>query len=345
MKKKALIFGVTGQDGSYLTEFLLKKKYIVHAVKRKSSSINTERIDHIYQNYKKNFFLHYGDVTDSASIQKLINYIRPDEVYNLAAQSHVAVSFTIPNYTANVDAIGTLNILEAIKSLNLIKKTKFYQAGTSEMFGKVLETPQSEKTPFYPRSPYGVSKLFAHWITINYREAYNLFACNGILFNHESPRRGETFVTRKITIGLSKIRLGLEKKLILGNIDAKRDWGHAKDYVKAQWLILQQKNPDDFVIATGKNYSVKQFINECVKVLGMKITWSGKGINTKAYNANGKCIIECSKKYFRPSEVDELLGNPLKAKKKLKWKITVGFKQLVKEMVQEDFSSLKKNLN
>ncbi len=260
-KKKALIFGITGQDGSYLTEFLLKKKYIVHGIKRRSSSLNTERVDHIYEKNNKSFFLHYGDVTDAISINKLINLIKPDEIYNLSAQSHVAVSFMIPNYTANVDALGCLNILEAIKSLNLIKKVKFYQAGTSEMFGKVVETPQTEKTPFYPRSPYGVSKVFSHWMTINYREAYNMFACNGILFNHESPRRGETFVTRKITIGLTKIKLGLQKKLVLGNLNAKRDWGHAKDYVEAQWLMLQQKTPDDFVIATGKNYSVKHFIN------------------------------------------------------------------------------------
>ena len=344
MKKKALIFGVTGQDGSYLTEFLLKKTYTVHAVKRKSSSYNTSRVDHIYLNNTKNFILHYGDLTDAGSIQKLISMIRPNEIYNLAAQSHVAVSFAIPNYTANVDAIGCLNILEAIKSLKLEKKTKFYQAGTSEMFGKVLQIPQTEKTPFYPRSPYGVSKVFSHWMTINYRESYGMFACNGILFNHESPRRGETFVTRKISIGLSKIKLGLQKKLILGNLNAKRDWGHAKDYVVAQWLMLQQKKPDDFVIASGKNYSVKQFINEAAKVLKMKIVWKGKGIGTKGYH-NGKCIIECSKKYFRPSEVDQLLGNPAKAKKKLKWKIKVGFKQLVKEMINSDLKDLKKNKN
>ena len=342
MKKKALIFGVTGQDGSYLTELLLKKNYIVHAVKRKSSSLNTSRIDHIYLNHGKKFLLHYGDLTDAASIQKLISNIRPNEIYNLAAQSHVAVSFEIPNYTANVDAIGCLNILEAIKSLKLEKKTKFYQAGTSEMFGKVLETPQSEKTPFYPRSPYGVSKVFSHWITINYRESYGIFACNGILFNHESPRRGETFVTRKISIGLSKIKLGLQKKLVLGNLNAKRDWGHAKDYVEAQWLMLQQKYPDDYVVASGRNYSVKQFINEAAKVLNMKLTWKGKGIRTKAYY-NRKCIIECSKKYFRPSEVDQLLGNPTKAKRKLRWKIKIGFKQLVSEMINSDLENLKNN--
>ena len=342
-KKKALIFGITGQDGSYLTEFLLKKKYIVHGFKRRSSSLNTERVDHIYEKNNKSFFLHYGDVTDAISINKLINLIKPDEIYNLSAQSHVAVSFMIPNYTANVDALGCLNILEAIKSLKLIKKVKFYQAGTSEMFGKVVETPQTEKTPFYPRSPYGVSKVFSHWMTINYREAYNMFACNGILFNHESPRRGETFVTRKITIGLTKIKLGLQKKLVLGNLNAKRDWGHAKDYVEAQWLMLQQKTPDDFVIATGKNYSVKYFINIVAKELNMKISWRGKGIKEKAYDKNNNIIIECNKKYFRPSEVQTLLGNPLKAKKILKWQPKISIKQLAKEMVQNDLNLLTKN--
>jgi len=340
--KKALIFGITGQDGSYLTEFLLKKKYIVHGVKRKSSSINTDRIDHIYNNSKNNFFLHYGDLTDAVSINRLISMIKPDEIYNLAAQSHVAVSFVIPNYTANVDALGCLNILEAIKLSGIKKKIRFYQAGTSEMFGKVLETPQSEKTPFYPRSPYGVSKVFAYWMTINYRESYNIFACNGILFNHESPRRGETFVTKKITQGLTKIKLGLQKKLILGNIYAKRDWGHAKDYVEAQWLILQQKKPDDFVIATGKQYSVKYFVNLVAKELKMKLIWRGKGIQEKAYDQNNNIVIECDKKYFRPSEVQTLLGNASKAKKILKWKPRVTIKDLVKEMVNEDY---KKFLN
>ena len=343
MKKKALIFGVTGQDGSYLTEFLLKKNYTVHAVKRKSSSYNTSRVDHIYINNTKNFILHYGDLTDAGSIQKLISTIRPNEIYNLAAQSHVAVSFAIPNYTANVDAIGCLNILEAIKSLKLEKKTKFYQAGTSEMFGKVLQIPQTEKTPFYPRSPYGVSKVFSHWMTINYRESYKMFACNGILFNHESPRRGETFVTRKITIGLCKIKLGLQKKLILGNLYAKRDWGHAKDYVRAQWLILQQKKPDDFVIATGKQHSVKYFINLVAKVLKLKIRWKGQGIKEKAYDENNKVIIECSKKYFRPTEVETLLGDPLKAKKLLKWKPEISIKDLAIEMVQNDLEMLSQN--
>ncbi len=343
MKKKALIFGITGQDGSYLAEFLLKKKYEVHGVKRKSSSLNTERVDHIYENNNKFFHLHYGDLTDPISVNRLINLVKPNEIYNLAAQSHVAVSFVIPNYTANVDAVGCLNILEAIKSCGLEKKIKFYQAGTSEMFGKVIEIPQTEKTPFYPRSPYGVSKVFSHWMTINYRESYKMFACNGILFNHESPRRGETFVTRKITLGLSKIKLGLQKKLVLGNINAKRDWGHAKDYVEAQWLILQQKKPDDYVIATGKQYSVKYFINLVAKELKMKIKWKGKGVNEKAFDENNKVIIECSKKYFRPSEVDTLLGNPSKAKRLLRWKPKVSIKELAKEMVKEDFKILSIN--
>ena len=338
--KKALVFGITGQDGSYLAEFLLKKKYKVHGVKRKSSSLNTHRVDHIYENNNKNFILHYGDLTDAISVNRLINNIKPDEIYNLAAQSHVAVSFVIPSYTANVDALGCLNILEAIKSLGLIKKVKFYQAGTSEMFGKVMESPQTEKTPFYPRSPYGVSKLFSHWMTVNYRESYKMFACNGILFNHESPRRGETFVTRKVTLGLVKIKLGLQKKLVLGNIYAKRDWGHARDYVEAQWLILQQKKPEDYVIATGKQYSVKYFVDLVAKELNIKIRWKGKGINEKAYNENDKLIIECSKKYYRPTEVDTLLGNPSKAKRLLKWKPKVSIKELVKEMVEEDLKIL-----
>ena len=340
MKKKALIFGVTGQDGSYLSELLIKKNYDVHAVKRRSSSLNTERIDHLYKH--KNFFLHYGDLTDAISVNRLINLVKPNEIYNLGAQSHVAVSFVIPNYTANVDALGCLNILEAIKSLNLINKVKFYQAGTSEMFGKVMEIPQTEKTPFYPRSPYGVAKVFSHWMTINYRESYNMFACNGILFNHESPRRGETFVTRKITIGLSKIKLGLEKKLVLGNINAKRDWGHAQDFVEAQWLILQQKKPDDYVIATGEQHSVKEFINIAAKHLDMRIYWKGSGLKEKGFNENGKVIIECSKKYFRPAEVETLLGNPKKARKLLKWKPKITFKKLVSEMVESDFSKLEK---
>tara|TARA_B100000795_G_scaffold209739_1_gene163301 strand:- start:3342 stop:4382 length:1041 start_codon:yes stop_codon:yes gene_type:complete len=340
--KIALIFGVTGQDGSYLAEFLLKKKYQVHGVKRRSSSYNTNRIDHILES-NKNFLLHYGDVTDAIHVMNIINKIKPDEIYNLSAQSHVAVSFLIPEYTANVDALGCLRILEAIKSANLIKKTKFYQAGTSEMYGKVQQSPQTEKTKFYPRSPYGVAKVFSHWMTINYREAYGMFACNGILFNHESPRRGETFVTRKVTIALSKIKLGLQKKLLVGNLNSKRDWGHAKDYVEAQWLILQQKKPDDFVISTGKNYSVKEFINICANLLDMKLRWTGTGLNTKAFDKNNKCIIECDKRYYRPSEVDTLLGDSSKAKKLLKWKPKISFKDLVKEMVESDFNNLKNN--
>jgi GDPmannose 4,6-dehydratase len=337
--KTALIFGVTGQDGSYLAEFLLKKKYKVHGVKRKSSSYNTNRIDHILET-NKNFSLHYGDVTDAISVMNIINRLKPDEIYNLSAQSHVAVSFEIPEYTANVDALGCLRILEAIKSAKLIKKSKFYQAGTSEMYGKVHQIPQTEKTIFYPRSPYGVAKVFAHWMTINYREAYGLFACNGILFNHESPRRGETFVTRKVTIALSKIKLGLQKKLFVGNLNAKRDGGHAKDYVEAQWMILQQKKPNDFVISTGKNYSVKEFINMCAKLLDIKLKWTGKGINSKAFDQNGNCIIECDKRYYRPTEVDILLGDSTKAKKLLKWKPKISFKNLVKEMVESDYKNL-----
>ena len=341
MKKKiALIFGITGQDGAYLAEFLLKKNYIVHGVKRRSSLINTTRIDHLYKDIhekKVNFFLHYGDISDSLSIQRIINQIHPDEIYNLAAQSHVAVSFEIPEYTANVDALGTLRILESIRQLNYKKKIKFYQAGTSEMFGKVIETPQSEKTPFYPRSPYAAAKVYSHWITKNYREAYNIFACNGILFNHESPLRGETFVTRKITIALSKIKLKKQKKLYIGNLDAKRDWGHAKDYVEAQWLMLQQKKADDFVVATGKQYTVRKFIELAAKNLDMKIFWKGKGINEKGFDQNNKCIIECDRKYFRPTEVETLLGDASKARKVLGWKPKISFEELVREMVEADY--------
>ena len=316
----------------------------MYGVKRKSSSYNTSRIDHLID-ANKNFHLHYGDVTDSSLINTLINTIKPNEIYNLSAQSHVAVSFFLPDYSSNVNAIGCLRILEAIKLSKLKNKIKFYQAGTSEMFGKVSQIPQNEKTPFYPRSPYGVSKLFAHWMTINYRESYNLFACNGILFNHESPRRGETFVTRKITIGLTRIKLGLQKKIILGNLNAKRDWGHAKDYVEAQWLILQQPKPDDYVIATGKNHTVKEFINKCAKILKIKIYWKGEGIKTKAYDAKGNCIIECSKKYFRPAEVDILLGDSTKSKKVLKWKPKISFENLVKEMINDDLQKAKKLLD
>ena len=344
--KIALIFGITGQDGSYLSEFLIKKGYKVHGVKRRSSSFNTGRIDHIYQDpyvKRRNFFLHYGDVTDAISVSTLIKKIKPTEIYNLAAQSHVAVSFEVPEYTANADAIGALRILEAIKFHGFEKLTKFYQAGTSEMFGKVQQVPQDENTPFYPRSPYGVAKVYAHWITINYREAYNVFACNGILFNHESPRRGETFVTRKIVIALCKIKMKMQNRLYLGNIDAKRDWGHAKDYVEAMWKMLQKKSPSDYVIATGKQYSVKQFIDLVLKELKIKTTWKGRGINSKCYTMDGKCIIACDKEYYRPLEVDTLLGNPKKAKKELNWTAKTKIQDLVKDMIQSELKNLNDN--
>jgi len=335
-KKIALIFGITGQDGSYLAEFLLKKKYIVHGVKRRSSSINTFRVDHIYQDpHEKNynFRLHYGDITDSSSVSDIIRKVKPDEIYNLAAQSHVAVSFEVPEYTANADALGALRILEAIKFNKLEKKTKFYQAGTSEMYGKVQKIPQNEKTSFYPQSPYGVAKLYAHWITKNYREAYNIFGCNGILFNHESPRRGETFVTKKIISALCKIKAGKQKKLFLGNLNAKRDWGHARDYCEAMWKILQQKKPEDFVIATGFQYSIKEFINITAKKLNLKINWKGKGFKEKGLDRNGKIIIECDKKYFRPLDVNTLLGDATKARRKLKWKPKENIHSLIEEMI------------
>ena len=344
MKKKALIFGITGQDGSYLAEFLLKKKYLVHGVKRRSSSINTFRIDHIYQDPHvkyRNFFLHYGDITDSTSVSKIIESIRPDEIYNLAAQSHVAVSFEVPEYTANADALGALRILEAIKFHKLEKKTKFYQAGTSEMYGKVQETPQNEKTNFYPLSPYGVAKLYAHWITKNYREAYNIFGSNGILFNHESPRRGETFVTKKIIRALVRIKMGKQKKLFLGNLDSKRDWGHAKDYVEAMWKILQQKKPDDFVIATGKQLSIRQFINLVSKKLSLNLVWKGKGLNEKGIDKDTKKnIIMIDKNYIRPLDVNTLLGNASKARIKLSWKPKINIDQLIEEMISEELNIL-----
>ena len=342
-KKTALIFGVTGQDGAYLSEFLLKKNYDVHGVKRRSSSFNTGRVDHIYQDpfeKKRNFFLHYGDVTDAISVSSLIKKIRPMEIYNLAAQSHVSVSFEVPEYTANADAIGALRILEAIKFHGFEKITKFYQAGTSEMFGKVRQIPQTEKTPFYPRSPYGVAKVYAHWITVNYREAYDIFACNGILFNHESPVRGETFVTRKIVIGLCKVKLKKQKTLYLGNLYAKRDWGHAKDYIVAMWKMLQQKNPKDYVIATGKQHTVKEFVNLVLKELEIKYKWRGSGIKEKCFDEKGNCIVACDKEYFRPLEVDTLLGNSQKARKELKWKPKFTIKSLVKEMVNHDLKKL-----
>ena len=342
-KKIALIFGVTGQDGSYLSSFLIKKGYLVHGVKRRSSSLNTSRIDHIYQDpfeKKRNFFLHYGDVTDAISVSSIIKKIKPTEIYNLAAQSHVSVSFEVPEYTANADAIGALRILEAIKFHGFQKITKFYQAGTSEMYGKVREVPQSEKTPFYPRSPYGVAKVYAHWITINYREAYNIFACNGILFNHESPVRGETFVTRKIVIGLCKIKLKKQKILYLGNLSAKRDWGHAKDYVEAMWKMMQKKIPSDYVISTGKQYTVKQFVNLVLKELNIKFKWKGKGINEKCFDENDNCIVACDKEYFRPLEVDTLLGDSRKARRELNWKPKTSIKKLVCEMVDYDLKKI-----
>ena len=338
MKKKiALIFGVTGQDGAYLSKFLLKKKYKVYGVKRRSSTINTQRVDDIYKdiNLKSDFVLCYGDLTDSSSILHLIKKINPNEIYNLAAQSHVQVSFEVPEYSADVNGLGTLRILEAIKNLNLEKKIKFYQAGTSEMFGRTKEKFQSEKTPFYPASPYGVSKLFAHWLTVNYREGYGIYACNGILFNHESPFRGETFVTKKIIQGLIKIKNGDQKKLYLGNLYSKRDWGHVRDYVEAMWKMMQQKKPEDYVIATGKTMTIKEFVNKAAKKIGFKLKWVGKGINEKAINIeNKKIIIECKKRYFRPVEVDFLKGNAQKAKKLLKWSHKTSIDDLIDEMIQ-----------
>ena len=339
MKKKALIFGITGQDGSYLTRLLLQKKYIIHGVKRRSSSLNTKRIDDIYEdiNSAKKLFLHYGDITDSLSVESLIKKIRPDEIYNLAAQSHVAVSFETPEYTANTGALGTLRILEAIKEIKPPKKIKFYQAGTSEMFGS-SPPPQNENTQFKPSSPYAVSKLYAHWITVNYRESYGIFACNGILFNHESPNRGETFVTKKIVTGLIDILKSKRKTLFLGNLYAKRDWGHASDYVKAMWLMLQKNKADDYVIATGKQYSVKYFVNEVARQLEMKIYWKGIGLNEKCY-FNGNAIIQINKRYFRPKEVNSLKGNYNKAKKLLNWTPKYNLRSLVKEMIEADIKN------
>ena len=344
--KKALITGITGQDGYYLTKLLLKKGYEVHGIKRRTSLINTQRIDEFFNDknlHNKKFTLYHGDMTDSSSLISILNKVKPNEIYNLAAQSHVQVSFEIPEYTANSDAIGVLRLLEAVRSANLINKTKIYQASTSELYGKVREIPQSEKTPFYPRSPYAVAKQYAYWIIVNYREAYNFFACNGILFNHESPLRGETFVTRKITIGLSRIKLGLQKELVLGNLNAKRDWGHAEDYVEAMWKMMQLKRPDDFVIATGKQYSVRDFVNISAKNLGISIKWVGKGINEKGIDKKtGKTIVKVGKRYFRPTEVDTLLGDARKAKKILKWKPKITFNQMVKEMVESDYREQKK---
>ena len=342
-KKTALIFGITGQDGAYLSKFLLKKNYKVFGVKRRSSIINTQRIDDIYKdiNLKSNFILLYGDLTDSSSILNIIKKTKPNEIYNLAAQSHVQVSFEVPEYSAEVNGLGALRILEAIKNLNFEKKTKFYQAGTSEMFGRTKEKFQSEKTSFYPASPYGVSKCFAHWITINYREAYNLYACNGILFNHESPIRGETFVTRKIIRGLIRIKNGYQEKLFLGNLYSKRDWGHAGDYVEAMWRMLQQKKASDFVIATGKTFTIKEFVNKAAKRIGFKIKWIGKGINEKAVNVeNKKVLIECKKRYFRPVEVDYLKGNASKARRLLKWSPKIALEDLIDEMIDHELENL-----
>jgi GDPmannose 4,6-dehydratase len=341
-QKVALITGITGQDGAYLAEFLLGKNYIVHGIKRRASLFNTDRIDHLYRDpHEKDvqFFLHHGDLTDSSSLIRIIQETQPDEIYNLAAQSHVAVSFEEPEYTANSDALGTLRILEAIRILNLETKTKFYQASSSELYGLVQESPQKETTPFYPRSPYAVSKLYAYWITVNYREAYDIFACNGILFNHESPLRGETFVTRKITRALARISLGLQSKLYLGNMDAKRDWGHARDYVEMQWLMLQQDKPEDFCIATGAQYSVRDFVNAAAAELDMKICWKGEGTDEKGYwqTCDGeKLIVSVDPRYFRPTEVANLLGDPTKARKQLGWEPKTTFKELVAEMVHED---------
>ena len=347
MIKKALITGVTGQDGAYLAEFLLEKGYEVHGIKRRSSLFNTDRIDHLYQDpHEKSprFFLHHGGLTDSSSLIRIIQEVQPNEIYNLAAQSHVAVSFEEPEYTANSDALGTLRILEAIRILGLENKTKYYQASTSELFGEVQETPQNEKTPFHPRSPYAVAKLYAHWITINYREAYGIYACNGILFNHESPTRGETFVTRKITRALVRIKLGLQDCVYLGNIDAKRDWGHAKDYVEMQWLMLQQDKPEDYVISTGVQYSVRDFVNAVAKELDIEIKWNGSGVDETGTDvATGKIVIRVDPRYFRPTEVDSLLGDSTKARERLGWAPKISFKELVNEMVISDLNDAKKD--
>ncbi|WP_330110905.1 GDP-mannose 4,6-dehydratase [Methylophaga thalassica] len=357
MNKVALITGITGQDGSYLAEFLLEKGYIVHGIKRRASSFNTQRVDHIYQDPhvdNKNFILHYGDLTDSSNLTRILQQVKPDEVYNLGAQSHVAVSFESPEYTADVDAMGTLRLLEAIRLLGLEKKTRFYQASTSELYGLVQETPQKETTPFYPRSPYAVAKLYAYWITVNYRESYGMYACNGILFNHESPRRGETFVTRKITRGLANIAQGLEKKLYMGNMDALRDWGHAKDYVRMQWMMLQQEQPEDYVIATGEQYSVRQFISWSAKELGITLKFEGEGLTEKGIVVSiegenapalsiGDVIVEVDERYFRPAEVETLLGDPAKAKHELGWEPEITVQEMCAEMIAEDLNIAKRH--
>jgi GDPmannose 4,6-dehydratase len=344
--KKALITGITGQDGAYLAELLLEKGYEVHGVKRRTSLFNTDRIDHLYQDPHdkgRRFFLHHGDMTDSSSLTRIIQQALPDEIYNLAAQSHVAVSFEEPEYTANSDALGALRILEAMRILGLEKKCRYYQASTSELYGLVQETPQKESTPFYPRSPYAVAKLYAYWITVNYREAYGMYACNGILFNHESPVRGETFVTRKITRALARIKLGLQECLFLGNLNAKRDWGHAKDYVEMQWLMLQQEQPEDFVIATGEQFSVREFVEAAAREVGIAVTWKGEGVDEKGFDAAGQCIVAVDPRYFRPTEVETLLGDATKARTKLGWVPQIRFADLVAEMMREDLKAAERD--
>ncbi len=347
MAKTALITGITGQDGAYLAEFLLQKGYVVHGLKRRSSLFNTSRIDHLYQDPHeegRRLILHHGDLTDTASLIHVINEVQPDEIYNLGAQSHVAVSFEQPEYTANSDGLGVLRILEAIRILHLEKRTRFYQASTSELYGLTRETPQTESTPFHPRSPYGVAKLYGYWITVNYREAYGLYACNGILFNHESPIRGETFVTRKITRGLARVKLGLDERLYLGNLNAKRDWGHAKDYVEMQWLMLQQDKPEDYVIATGEAHTVREFVDLAASFIGLPIEWKGEGADEKGYDSDGKPVVEIDSRYFRPAEVNSLLGDAAKARSRLGWKPRISFRELVEEMVKEDLRAAEREL-
>jgi GDPmannose 4,6-dehydratase len=344
--KKALITGITGQDGAYLASFLLSKGYQVHGIKRRTSLLNTNRIDHLYEDpheNQKRLFLHYGDMTDTSSLVHIIERVQPDEIYNLAAQSHVAVSFEEPEYTANSDALGPLRVLEAIRILNLASKARFYQASTSEMYGLVQQVPQSEKTPFYPRSPYGVAKLYAYWITVNYREAYGIYACNGILFNHESPLRGETFVTRKTTRALARIKLGLQSKLYLGNLDAKRDWGHARDYVEMQWLMLQQERPDDYVIATGVQFTVREFVTLAASFVNIHLSWSGSGVDEKGTDQYGNVVVAVDPRYFRPAEVQTLLGDSSKARRELNWSPQIDFRSLVEEMMMEDLKSAERD--
>lgn len=344
--KVALVTGVTGQDGAYLTEFLLDKGYVVHGLKRRASSFNTSRIDHLYRDPHEEgvrFFLHHGDLTDSTNLIRILQQTQPDEIYNLAAQSHVAVSFEVPEYTANADALGTLRLLEAIRILDLKDKSRFYQASTSELYGLVQEVPQTEKTPFYPRSPYAVAKLYGYWITVNYREAYGMYACNGILFNHESPLRGENFVTRKVTRALARIKLGLQERLYLGNLDAKRDWGHARDYVEVQWLMLQQEQPEDFVIATGLQYSVRELVTVAGRELGLELRWEGEGVEEKGYDQQGRCLVCVDPRYFRPTEVETLLGDARNARDKLGWEPRTSFADLVSEMVREDLRNAERD--